>query len=104
MPKLSDNVRADLQRIFVLGFLEAGGEVVRDQDVINVADANIIKTLAEIAVSPSICEKIAAIYIENPQAVHDLLYETGKDAAQKVAERWAKQVDAGITDLMDREG
>ena len=104
MGKLSDSVRADLQRIFALGFLEAGGVQVRDDDVIYVEDANIIKALAELVVSDDACDKIATIYLENPQAIHKLLYETGRDAALRVAERWTAQLEDGITELMDLEG
>ena len=104
MGKLSDNVRADFQRLFALGFLEVDGLEIEDDDTILVEDASIIKAIAESFVSDELCDQLAPDYLENPDVIHQWLYEQGGIEARKVEERWVARVEDGASELMDLEG
>ena len=77
-PRLDDGLRAQLVKVFALGFLDAmAGFKVKDDDLIAGVDAGAIEAVALDCIAQGE-EKLAVHYRENPQMCHDAIYEAGK--------------------------
>lgn len=82
-PTISDELRADLCKVWALGFLDAmAGQPVEDEDVIPANQAAplaaMVKQLAEGCINHAEAV-IAELFPENPQAVYDTVYSVGFD-------------------------
>ena len=87
MPKLDDDLRVLLTQTFALGFLDAmAGFDVKDDDLIAGVDASAVEALALSCIEKGE-DRIAADYIENPQMVHDSIYDAGRWVYTEVERR-----------------
>ena len=78
-PTISGELRADLCRVWSLGFLDAmKGEDVNDDDAIPSALAEPLSTLAEGCVE-SASSLISQVFVENPETVFQVVYSAGHD-------------------------
>ena len=79
-PPISDELRADLCKAWVLGFLDAmkGAEVNDDDEILSDMAESLVK-LSEGCID-SAASVIAQVFAENPQAVYRLVYGAGFEA------------------------
>ena len=76
-PSISEELRADLCRVWALGFLDAmKGEAVNDDDMIESDIANSLVKLSEGCIDKA-ASVIAQIFQENPQTVFQTVYGVG---------------------------
>ena len=81
---LSPELRVTMAQIVAVGFMDRmAGQLVEDDDVIQVSDANAIYGLAETMVDRA-SEHLASDYRESPETVYQALYAAGVDAADAV--------------------
>ena len=79
-PPISEGLRADLCRVWALGFLDCmKGEQVNDDDVILSDMAESLVELAENSIDHS-ASLIAQVFVENPQTVFQTVYSAGFEA------------------------
>ena len=84
MASISDDLRAELGRVFLLGFLDASaGTPVEDEDLIPADLAPPLVQMAEAAVDGGEA-MIAELYRENPQTVCQTLYSVGWETCQRL--------------------
>ena len=75
---LDAGLRAELAKVFALGFLDAmAGCPVKDDDLIAGVDAAAIETAALQCIAEGE-EMLSIHYRENPQMCHDAVYDTGR--------------------------
>ena len=78
-PTISAPLRADLCRVFALGFLDAiKGEPVSDDDEIPSDVAELLVKLAEGCIDHA-SSFIAEVFTENPETVYRTIYSVGFD-------------------------
>ena len=78
-PTISEELRADLCRVWSLGFLDAmKGEEVNDEDTIPSSITPHLVKLAEGCIDNA-ASFIAQVFVENPQAVYQTVYGVGFD-------------------------
>ena len=83
-PKLDADLVTLLTQIFALGYVDRmAGFQVTDDDLIEGVDAHIIERMALDCIGVAEAE-IHSCYIENPQMVHDAIYEAGRWAYGEV--------------------
>ena len=88
MGGISDDLRLELIQVFALGFLDAlAGFEVADSDVRMGIDPAAIESSALLCIAAAE-DTIQATYMENPKAVHETMYSTGRWVYFEV-ERWA---------------
>ena len=88
MGGISDDLRLELIQVFALGFLDAlAGFEVADSDVRMGIDPAAIESSALLCIAAAE-DTIQATYMENPKAVHETMYSTGRWVYSEV-ERWA---------------
>ena len=86
MAGISDDLRGTLAQVYALGFLDyCAGTPVEDDDTIPAEVALLLHDLATKYIEASEA-LIAALYPENPQAVHQSLYVVGYQAAKAIEE------------------
>ena len=87
MPNIDDGLRAELAQFFAVGFLDAmTGFEVTDTDLVAGIDPAAIERAALACIAKGEA-MIAADYIENPQAVYDAIYDTGRWAYSECERR-----------------
>lgn len=78
---LSEDLKVELAKIFVVAFLDRmAGTPVEDEDEILVEDGARLIHMAQEYIT-SVESEIAAIYQENPEEVHRVVYDTGVQVA-----------------------
>ena len=79
-PKLDSDLVSTLTQIFALGYIDRmAGFQVTENDLIAVVDAIEIEGKALDCIVERE-DKIHSDYIENPQQIHDAIYEEGRSA------------------------
>ena len=82
MATLSDELKAELTQVFIVGFLSSmAGTPVEDTDTILSEDAAPLILMAQGCINNGE-DKIAAIYQENPGDAYQAVYDTGVHVAE----------------------